>query len=89
MANLGSDLSQLFSYIESNERVLAESAAARARRTIQELLGRPDLRAGTAEVRILKGVVDDALLEHRQLEVGKEEIENYFLPFSLRVLSSA
>jgi len=88
MANLGSEVSQLFSYAERQKWDLARSANARAERIIGELLAREDLGGGKAEVEILRTVIEDLLSEHRRFSVAKSEIDDYFMPFSLRVLQS-
>lgn len=86
LANLGSDASQLFSYLERGEEKLARSAAARAQKIISRLLQDSRLKGGKREVEILREIIADALSERRSLQVTKEELEEYFLPFSLRVL---
>lgn len=86
MANLGSDISQLFSHFEKKESHLVESAATRARKIITELLAHEELKGRTREVEILRDIIDDALSGKRLLDVSKDEIESYFMPFSLRII---
>jgi len=86
MANLGSDVSQLFSYLEKREVSLAASAAGRARKIIAELLTHTDLKGRTGEIEILQTVINDALSPKRFLAVSKDELEDYFMPFALRAL---
>lgn len=87
MANLGSDMFQSFLHIEKNEMHLAKLAATRAQRIIDELLARTDLCNGVKEVQILENILDDAFSDTRQFDIEKREIEEYFMPFALRVLS--
>lgn len=88
MANLGSDLSQLFLHIEREERALAERAANRARVIIAELLENQELRSGAEEVRCIERLINDMLTERRLL-IKKCDVEEYFLPFALRTLKNA
>jgi len=87
MANLGSDMSQLFSHIDNGELEKAKSPRERANRIIDELLNHPELKGRSGEVEILKKIIQDVFSEKRELKVEKEEIEDYFMPFALRALS--
>jgi len=87
MANLGSDMSQLFSYIDKGELEKAKSPAERANKIIDELLDHPELNGRKMEVEILRKIIEDAFSEERIFEVKKEEIEDYFMPFALRALA--
>jgi len=87
MANLGSDVSQLFLHRERGEKQLAISAAGRAQKIISELLVHAELKDRTGEVKIVQSIIVDALSEKRLLEVSRDELEEYFMPFALRVLS--
>lgn len=87
MANLGSEMSQLFSYTEKGELKMAESASARANRIIAELLLHPDMRGRGGEIEVLREVIKDVLMEKRHFSVSKGEIEEYFMPFAPRLMS--
>ena len=86
MANLGSDVSQLFSHLERGEQLLAVSAAGRAQKIVVELLMHPELQGRTGEVEMLQSIIQDTLSGKRLFEVSKNELEAYFMPFALRVL---
>lgn len=86
MANLGSDVSQLFMHLEQGEKRLAVSAAGRAQKIIAELLIHTELVGRTEEIEMLREIIDDALSGKQLLDVSKDELEDYFLPFSMRVL---
>ena len=87
MANLGSEVSQIFSYAEKGELKLAESARLRADRIIKELLAHPEMKGRTGEIEILKSVIEDLFARERQFAVNKTEIEEYFMPFALRLMA--
>lgn len=86
MANLGSDVSQLFSHIEKGETRLAASSVKRTRKIIAELLAHTEMKNRTMEVEILRDIIDDAFFGKQLLDVSRGELEEYFLPFSKRVL---
>ena len=66
---------------------MTESASSRADRIITELLLHPEMKGREGEIEILKEVVKDVLKKKRHFAVSKEEIEEYFMPFALRLLS--
>lgn len=88
MANLGSEMSQLFSHAEQGEWKLAQLAADRAEKIINELLSHQSLKGRTEEVEILRRIIHDVFLKKRQLEIVKADIEEYFFPFALRATAS-
>jgi len=87
MANLGSEMSQLFSHIEKGELKLAGFAAVRADKIITELIARSDMKNRTKEIEILREIMKDVFEEKRCFAVKKIEIEEYFMPFALRAMS--
>ena len=87
MANLGSEVSQVFSFAERDRWDMARSAKLRAERIIGELLASDDLHGGKAEVETVRDILDDLFSKKRQFWIQKSEIEKYFLPFALRALS--
>ena len=87
MANLGSEVSQIFSYMEKGELKMAQSARSRANVIIAELLAHPDMKDRTGEVEILSEIIEDVFASSRHFEVKKSEIEAYFMPFAMRLMS--
>lgn len=85
-ANLGSEVSQIFSHVEKGEFKMAESSATRAVKIIDELLKHSEMRGRTGEIEILKEVIKDAFSQRRRFKVKKSEIDEYFMPFALRFL---
>lgn len=88
MANLGSEISLLFSCKEKGEKEMANGAAQRAEKIMSELLHHPELNGGKREVEILQEIITDSLSPTPQLQIKRKEMENYFLPFALRVLNA-
>lgn len=89
MANLGSEVSQIFSHIEKGDLPSAKSSRSRAERIVRMLLLHPGMKNRTGEVEILEEIMEDVFVPHRRFLITKVEIESYFLPFALRILSSA
>lgn len=87
MANLGSEMSQIFSYMEKGELKMAQSARSRANIIITELLAHSDMKGRTGEVEILSEIIEDVFASNRRYKVKKSEIEEYFMPFALRLMS--
>lgn len=87
MANLGSEVSQIFSHIEKGDLSSAKSSRSRAERIVRAILLHPSMKNRTGEVEILEEIMEDVFVPHRRFSITKAEIDSYFLPFALRVLS--
>ncbi len=84
MANLGSDVSQLFLHREKGERKYAALAQERARKIIAELLRHAEVAGGTGEIKIMKDIIEDTT---PNTSIPRSQLEEYFMPFALRVLN--
>ena len=87
MANLGSEVSQVFSFAEKNEWKFAESAVSRANMIISELLLCPDMKGRVGEIKILQDIITDVTAKKRRFAINKAEMEEYFMPFALQAMS--
>ena len=87
MANLGSDMSQLFLNLEKNDEKFANMSAVRAEKIVNELLAMPEMKSRVVEIEVIKDVIKDALSEKPLLNINKNQIEEYFMPFALRLMS--
>ncbi len=89
MANLGSEVSQLFMHREQGEAKYANFARERAQKIIAELLEHPETQGRTGEIEILQKIVESTTrIIEEQREIPRAQIEEYFLPFALRVLNA-
>lgn len=88
MANLGSEVSRLFSAQNSGEKDKGLGAAARAHEILDELLARPEMKERGGEINILYDIIEDAFSDTPRYPLRKEELENYFMPFALRTMTS-
>lgn len=86
MANLGSEVSQVFLYIEKGNTKLAQSALSRAERIIDELLICPELKGRTKEIEIVRDIIESTSSGSQNFQVKRVDIENYFQPFALRFM---
>ncbi len=86
MANLGSEVSQIFSAKEMGNDSLALGAMNRAKLIFLELKDLPET-ANNAEITILADVIDDIGQVEKKYDVSKEELQSYFYPFAMRLLS--
>lgn len=86
MANLGSEVSQVFLNMEKRETKMAQSSLSRSNRIISELLSCPELQGRTKEVEIVKDIIESTFLGNGRYEVKRDDIENYFQPFALRLM---
>lgn len=88
MANLGSEIYQLFSEVEKGNFELAKKISARANSIITELMVHPDLGNGRAEIEIIKNIVGDMFLSERKFKVNNSQMSEYFMPFAIRYMST-
>ena len=87
MANLGSDMSQLFLNLEKNDEKFANMSAVRAEKIVNELLAMPEMKSRVQEIEVIKDVIKDSLSKKPLLNINKNQIEEYFMPFALRLMS--
>lgn len=87
MANLGSEVSRMFSYGEKGEKELAEKSFGRAKSTILRMFSLPEAQARKGELEMMADVLDDYQREKPKYRVKKETFKRYFLPFAQRILN--
>ena len=87
MANLGSEIVRFFGLKKNGLTGMAKASAERALKIVDSLLNRPDVGGGKEEVKILKMIIEDALSDKPVCTVTEKELNSYFNPFALRVLS--
>lgn len=87
MANLGSEVSQIFQYKNSNQIDMAKNSAERAYKIIDSFIIHQDAGEGRKEAEILRTIIKDAVSENPKLNVNEKELNSYFKPFAIRALS--
>ena len=85
MANLGSEVSKIFSAKEKNNKNLLVNAITRAKAILLELKKLPDTR-NNEEIDILTLVIDDLGQEEKKYEIVPEHLKSYFYPFAIKVM---
>ena len=86
MANLGSEVSRMFSASERGERLMAEKSEERALRILLQIKSFPEMKQRRAELDILESAISDCLKEDRDFKIHSADLENYFLPFAMRIM---
>lgn len=87
MANLGAEVSRIFSLQEKNEEALAKEALARAQNIITEIKALPDMETRLQEINALSRVIKNILEPAPVLHISPKHITSYFVPFSLRIMA--
>lgn len=88
MANLGSEVSRLLSSLERKDVAMAQNSRARAETILHEIELKPEMKPRQPEIKILEEVIQDLFETPPHLSVSKQDLNNYFLPFATRALSS-
>ena len=86
MANLGSEMSRLFSFKKQGENDLAKSSAERAVKIIDSIVVKPDIGGGKKEAEILRLIVADAISVSPNYSIDEKELNSYFAPFAIRAM---
>lgn len=87
IANLGSEVSRIFSAKKKGNSDLFESAMNRAKKIIYELKSLPDVK-NNAEIDMLADVIYDIKKIPRKYDIPSEQLQSYFIPFSTRFMNS-
>ena len=87
MANLGSEVSRIFSAKEKNNPNLLVSAITRARAILSELKTLPDIK-NNKEIDILADVIDDLGQVTPKYQIIPEHLKSYFYPFAMKVMQN-
>ncbi len=86
MANLGSEVAQIFQFKNNNHLDMAKSSAERAYKIIDSFIVHRDAGEGKKEVEILRMIIKDSLSEKPELHISEDDLNSYFTPFAKRVL---
>ena len=85
MANLGSEVSRIFSAKESGDLKILQMAMAKAKSIISELKKLPDTK-NNKEIDILVDVINDLGQKNQKYQVSQEYLKSYFYPFAVRLM---
>ena len=85
MANLGGEFSRALLEYQIKDFEKMRNSIVRAKGIMRKIEEFPEMKGRTAELEILKSIIED--LNQKKLEVNKEHLINYFIPFAARLLS--
>lgn len=85
MANLGSEVSKIFSAQEKNNISMFNMASEKAQSIIQELKSLPDTK-NNEEMNILSEVIKDIGSSSPKFIISRDHLESYFLPFAMKFM---
>lgn len=81
MANLGSEVSRAISAYNKRDDTTLNASISRARSIMQKLEEFPELKGRTREIEILNNI-----LEEKAFDENSGNLENYFVPFAMRLM---
>ena len=87
MANLGSEMSQIFSFAERGRLDLALGPAERARKIIEEIKSHKDIKGREQEVEILAKIIENILENKKDYNLNQGDMDEYFTPYALRLMT--
>lgn len=85
MANLGSEVSRALSAYQKKDFKNMRDSIMRAKGIIIKIEEFPEMEGRTGELKILESIIDD--LSVKKLEVNKDHLVNYFIPFAMRLMN--
>ena len=87
MANLASEVFQVFSFKKRGEYSNARQSVERAGRILAQLKSYPEMESRKAELSTLEEVVNDSARAEPVFDISEEQMEAYFFPFTTRLLA--
>ncbi|MBI4155787.1 MAG: hypothetical protein HY507_00970 [Candidatus Zambryskibacteria bacterium] len=88
MANLGAEVSRIFSAKEKSDTVLTQNAKKRAQAIIFQIIQYPEMRSRTPEIEMLSSVISDISSFTPKLRISRKNLSSYFYPFVEKVMQS-
>ena len=89
MANLGSELLRLFIWREKKDEHNAKASALRCLKIIKDLQQVSSKPGAIKEAHILEDIIKDFMENDlKNYSISKEDLEKYFNPFAMRVMST-
>jgi len=86
IANIGSELSRVLTFLKKEEDGLVRNALVRIEKIIDTILQEEKSAAALAEILILKEAMTGFRNKERILEVDIVELQNYCMPFIMKVM---
>ena len=87
MANLGSEVTGIFSAKEKGDSLMLNMAIGRAKSILKKLKSLPDTK-NNKEIDILADVIDDLGQITPKYQIVPEHLKSYFYPFAMKVMQN-
>ena len=84
MANLGSEVSRIFSAKEKGNTNLLDGAISRSKDILSEIRVLPDMKTNK-EIDILEDIIND-MNNNQKYKIPGEQLQSYFLPFAKQIM---
>ncbi len=88
MANLGAEVSRIFSAKEAIDEKRVKESFERAQKIIEELMTIPDMKTRKVEVDLLREAILSATKLDNNSDSSKKNLMTYFTPFALRLMNT-
>lgn len=86
MANLGSEVSKIFSAKKKSDASLLDSARKKAQEIIFQIALFPEMRPRIPEIETLSFVISDISSQYPKLKISQKNLSSYFSPFAVRLM---
>lgn len=86
MANLGSEISRALLWYQKKDFINMHNSIFQAENIIGKIKEFPEMKGRTGELEILELIIKN--LDQKKLEVNKEQLLDYFSPFTMRLMST-
>lgn len=88
MANLGAEVSRIFSARDARDEKQIEECFERAQKIINEVMAIPDMKARGQEIELLRDAIYSISESSKEMSaVSKKNLMGYFTPFALRLMA--
>ena len=87
IANLGSEVTKIFSAKEKGDLIMLDLAISKARFIISNLKKSPETRSN-GEIDLLADVIEDLTQKKSKYQISPKNLKSYFLPFTMRLMDA-
>lgn len=87
MANLGSEVTRIFSYQDRRDSNMFNLAMEKTKSIFAELKNIPETK-DNGEIDILRDIINDISQNSKKYDVPLEQLQSYFYPFAMKVISA-
>ncbi len=88
MANLGAEVSRILSAKDRHDEIQVRECFERSLNILKEIMTISDMKGRVTEINSLSNLISDIVSPNPVLHVSRKNISSYFIPFSLRVMTS-